>query len=102
MIRNPQAYPCTYQFRENEFIKQHGMTLLDYYAGLAMQSVLNGVYINQKAQEAISKLATDRDVSDTRIITDLSYSYAISMLKSREHALKVVDSIGKSECNKKG
>ena len=81
-VKNPDAFPYQWDSRHNpESITTPGMTLRDYFAAKAMQSILiasfqHGAYFDGRAK------ATGKEVID--ILSEMAYQQADAMLMERE------------------
>lgn len=66
--QNPNAFPSDYETTHN------GMTLRDYFANSAMQTLIN------------KQVNTEKYIGKTvgEVVSELSYGYADAMLKQRE------------------
>jgi len=75
---NPNAFPNDIHESMNESEYKHkGMTLRDYFAAKAMQSILNGIYSNNTL--------TPSTMSDSfELVSKNAYWFADEMLKQRE------------------
>lgn len=62
------------------FVKHSGMTLRQWYAGLAMQSILS----NHRIYESCCAIATEDGVQTSDIVARLAYANADAMLTARE------------------
>lgn len=67
------------QFQYSETV-HHGMTLRDYFAAKAMQSLLS----SQKHISNINILARECSISETEALAKISYDFSDAMLKHRE------------------
>jgi len=75
---NPYAFPQT-EFNDNTHSDYNGMTLRDYFANSAMQSIIT----NEKIRNAIDK-GTETGEEMNKKIALTSYQLADAMLKQRE------------------
>jgi len=75
---NPYAFPQT-EFNDNAHPDYNGMTLRDYFANSAMQSIIT----NEKIRNAIDK-GTETGEEMNKKIALTSYQLADAMLKQRE------------------
>lgn len=84
-MKNPKAFPTKnmlFNTRTNnvEVVEHGGMTLLDYFAGQALQ----GYAANHKSIEEIMKLSIAGKGKIVDIVAKHSYALAKAMLKERE------------------
>lgn len=74
---NPPAFPC--DFQHTGYSMQNGMTLRDYFANSAMQSII--INVNNNAKDG----TTSAIYADAGLIAKESYEIADAMLKQREN-----------------
>jgi len=63
-----------------------GMSLLDYFAGLAMQSEI-GLQANDKRYEEVSELSEEFDQNSYEYLASKAYQHASAMIAERERIM---------------
>jgi len=79
---NPTAFP--YSVDNGETVKYAtGMSMRDYFAAKAMQSLINEMSFQEEADEQMKKLGL-RDGEFDKLVAKCAYDYADAMLKARK------------------
>jgi hypothetical protein len=77
----PWVQPAT---GDNGAVICYGMTLRDYFAAKAMQSLINEMSFQEEADEQMQKLGL-REGEFDKLVAKCAYDYADAMLKARNN-----------------